>query len=249
LVTAFPQAESALAAAAGQAQEAAALAAEVWAQDLPTLLDEANGLQTATWVALPPARRRNALRGWLQHVLGRGAPEALLTRLSAELPGRRTATWDAPGRSLRLYRGVLRAAAPPHETAHLGAQAAVLDLSAPGCYPMPAWGGRWRIDAAHADGVAAPLLKGTRAAPRSGGEQFSLAPGATARSLKKQFQALGIPAWQRSGPLLFSSDGRLIWVPGLGVDARCRASVGERQLSVSWEADRHSATGQRQCPG
>ncbi len=249
LLAAFPQAEGAFVAAAGQAQGAAALAAEVLAQDLPPLLDEAGGLQTTPWLALPPARRRNALQGWLRRVLGRGAPEALLARLSAELPGSRAATWAAPSHTLRLYRGVLRAVPPLPAHAPSQVQAAALDLSVPGCYPMPAWGGRWLIEPAAAEGLAASLLKAAQPAHRRGGEQFSLATGATARSLKKQFQACGIPAWQRSGPLLFSGDGRLLWVPGLGVDARCRAGTGEPQLRVSWQADPRSPTGQRQRPG
>jgi tRNA(Ile)-lysidine synthase len=159
------------------------------------------------------------------------------------------ATWEAPGYTLRLYRGVLRAVAPAPERAGPGTRAAVLDLSAPGCHPMPAWGGSWRVEAAATGGVAAALLQAVRPAPRRGGEQFSLTAGAKARSLKKQFQARGIPAWQRSGPLLFGSDGRLLWVPGLGVDARWRAAVGEPQLRLSWEPDRPVATGQRQRPG
>ena len=39
-----------------------------------------------------------------------------------------------------------------------------------------------------------------------------------ARSLKKQFQAAGVSAWQRDGPLLYSGD-QLIFVPGLSTSA------------------------------
>jgi tRNA(Ile)-lysidine synthase len=249
LLAAFAQAEGALAAAAGQAQDAAALSAEVLSQDLPPLMGPAGGLQTTLWMALPPARRRNALQGWLRLALGRGAPETLLTRLSSELPGSAAATWQAPGHVLQLYRGVL--CAVPSSPAHalLEAKAAALDLSVPGRYPMPAWRGHWLVEPATACGVAATLLKAAQPAPRSGGERFSLAPGAFARSLKKQFQACGIPAWQRTGPLLFTGDGRLLWVPGLGFDARLRAGAGEAQLQLSWQSDPPSPTAQRQPPG
>ena len=249
LLTAFPQAESAIVAAAEQAQSAAALAAEVLAQDLPLLRGEAGGLRIAAWLALPSARRRNALRGWLRDVLGRGAPEALLMRLTAELPGSRAATWDAPGHILRLYRGVLRVMGQPAQHAAPPAVSAALNLSLPGCYRVPEWGGSWLIECAKADGIPPSLLQAAQAAQRSGGEQFSLAAGATARSLKKQFQACGIPAWQRGGPLLFSAEGRLIRVPGLGADARLRAGVGEPQLRVSWMPDPAAATAAGQRAG
>ena len=249
LLTAFPQAETALAAAATQAQAAAALAAEVLAQDLPALLDEAGGLLTTPWLLLPPARRRNTLQGWLRQALGRGAPETLLVRLLAELPHCRAARWETRGPALRLYRGVLRAVALPAEAVALNAVSTALDLSVPGRYPVPEWGGCWLIEPALSDGLPATLLQAAQPVQRCGGERFSLAPGATARSLKKQFQANGIPAWQRGGPLLFSADGRLMWVPGLGVDARLRAGAGEAHLRVTWVPDTAPLTGPGQRAG
>jgi tRNA(Ile)-lysidine synthase len=93
-------------------------------------------------------------------------------------------------------------------------------------------------------------LRNVQACARQGGERFSLAPGATARSLKKQFQALAIPAWQRDGPLLYSCEGRLIFVPGLGVEARFQAPAGQPQLRLSWvPAAAESPTAHRQHPG
>ena len=253
LLTAFPQAEGALTAAAAHAQAASALAAEVLAQDLPLLTDFADGLLIQAWMSLAPARRRNALQGWLRKVLGRGAPEALLTRLLAELQGTKSAMWQAPGATLRLYRGVLRAAdsAAVHAVSATAptALSSTLDLSAPGRYPTPEWGGCWLVNAAANSGLPASLLKAVRISHRSGSEQFALAPGGAARSLKKQFQALGIAAWQRSGPLLYDADGRLIWVPGLGADARLQAHAGTPQLQVAWIPDPTGPTGQRQRAG
>jgi tRNA(Ile)-lysidine synthase len=172
-----------------------------------------------------------------------------LTRLSSELPGSAAATWQAPGLTLQLYRGVLCAVPCSPEQALLAAKVAALDLSVPGCYPMPGWDGHWLVEPATAHGVAATLLKAAQPAPRRGGERFSLAPGAVARSLKKQFQARGVPAWQRTGPLLFTGDGRLLWVPGLGFDGRLRAGAGEAQLQLSWQSDPRSPTAPRQRPG
>ncbi|MBA3596466.1 MAG: tRNA lysidine(34) synthetase TilS, partial [Methylibium sp.] len=71
-------------------------------------------------------------------------------------------------------------------------------------------------------------------APRSGGERFQGAPGRPPRSLKKQFQAAALPAWAREGPLLLDA-GQLVFVPGLGIDARAIAAPGEPQLVLRWE--------------
>jgi tRNA(Ile)-lysidine synthase len=74
-----------------------------------------------------------------------------------------------------------------------------------------------------------------RLAARAGGEQFQLAPQRPARALKKQFQALGVPPWERLGPLLWRGSD-LLFVPGLGINARHWASDGVPQWVLSWEA-------------
>jgi len=79
---------------------------------------------------------------------------------------------------------------------------------------------------------------GVRPPVGRGGERFQRAPGTPPRSLKKQFQAAGVPAWQRDAPLLFSADGRLLFVPGLGLDARAVAAPGEAQVALSWARQR-----------
>jgi tRNA(Ile)-lysidine synthase len=56
------------------------------------------------------------------------------------------------------------------------------------------------------------------------------------RSLKKQYQAAGIAAWQREGPLLYAGE-LLVFVPGLGLDARACAQPphGRRStLTLRW---------------
>ena len=83
-------------------------------------------------------------------------------------------------------------------------------------------------------GMALAVLRQAPMARRSGGERFQRAPGTPPRSLKKQFQAAGVPAWQRDAPLLYAADGRLLFVPGLGIDARALAAAGEPQCALSW---------------
>jgi tRNA(Ile)-lysidine synthase len=231
---AFPEAEVALSAAARHAQEARALAAEVAAQDLPPLLQGAAGaaLSVAAWQALPPARRRNALRAWLATALPAPVPETLVDRLSQELPARRGARWPAPGAELHLYRGLLSAA--PLGTEAEGADAQVLDLSRPGEHAVRGWSGCFVVEATPRGGVDAARLAAVTASARQGGEQFRLAPRAAARSLKKQYQARGVPVWQRQGPLLFTPQGALLFAPGLGIDAAQQAAPGAPQLALRW---------------
>ena len=100
-----------------------------------------------------------------------------------------------------------------------------------------------------AGGVAPVVLADLVARSRQGGEQFQPSSQALARSLKKQFQAMDIPSWQRQGPLLFTPQGRLVFVPGLGLDAAFQAPAGATQLSLEWIADTEAAAGKGPGPG
>jgi tRNA(Ile)-lysidine synthase len=103
------------------------------------------------------------------------------------------------------------------------------------CWPMPQWGGELRLlpAAATQPGLDPQILPWLEARPRSGGERFVLRPGGMARSLKKQFQCLGVPAEARHGPLLWAAD-RLVYVPGLGLDARVAVTAGPARWSLHW---------------
>ncbi len=234
---AFPGAESLLAESAARSAEAQAVLAEVAEADLPTLSD-GPALRLVPWRALSPARRRNALRAWLRQALGRGAPQTLLERLMQELPGTGVAQWPCEGTTLRRYRGRLDAA-PASGTALPRAgrvQPAVIDGA--GLHPVAGQGGALSVLPVAHGGVAQATLRQAQWHDRRGGERFQRAPGAPPRSLKKQFQAAGVPAWQRDAPLLFAADGRLLFVPGLGIDARALAAPGEPQFALSWERQR-----------
>ncbi|MDO9073579.1 MAG: tRNA lysidine(34) synthetase TilS [Rubrivivax sp.] len=245
LGAAFPDAESALTGAARQSAQAAALADEVAALDLPVVCD-GPALLLDRWVGLPPARRRNVLQAWLAGVLQAPVPLSLVQRLCNDLPGRHSGTWPAPQATLRLYRGRLERLAAAAPTA--GAPGALeLDLARPGIRSLPGWAGQFRVSAASEGGVDAALLQRVVAMPRQGGERFRLAPRGAARSLKKQYQAAGVPAWQRDGPLLCLPDGRLLFAPGLGIDAAMQATPGQPQLALKWCPA--TAPGPRQAGG
>lgn len=233
LASAFEHAESALAGAAASAAQADELLVEVAAQDLAALA-QGRSLGIAGWRRLSSARRRNALLEWLRR--GGAASAALLERLLRELPVAAAARWPAAGGiELRLYRGRLTIGAQPPAGDVTGPEDS-LQIARPGSYPLPGWQGCLIVRRVQADGVAPALLGALLVTGRAGGERFQLAPHSTPRSLKKQFQALGVPAWQRSGPLLFAG-GRLLFVPGLGIDARLRARPGEEQFDLRWQPD------------
>ena len=231
LAVAFPQAEAALADAATWAAQASAALDEAAALDLARCAD-ARGLDLAAWATLGPARGRQALRAWLRQGAGRAPSAALIERLMCELPGDGPAQWPAAGGWLRRYRG--RLGFEPALAARTTAPEAALALRRAGRYPLPGWGGVLVARRVDEGGVALSRLAALTLAARQGGEGFQAAPRAAVRSLKKQYQALGVPAWARHGPLLLSGDA-LVFVPGLGIDARALAAPGEPQLALHWE--------------
>ena len=233
LQAAFTDAELSLSHAAQHAQDAAAVLAEVIAQVLPALQD-AGALNVVAWRALAPPHRRLTLRAWLDHSLAAPVPESLVQRLSTELLLERAASWQAGAQELRLYRGRLRVL-DLSRTENLPREHSVdVDASQPGSHPLPAWRGHLLVQLVADGGAPVNVLATLMARSRAGGEKFQLAARGTARSLKKQYQARHVPPWQRGGPLLFTARGELLFVPGLGIDARLVAAPGVPQCSLQW---------------
>jgi tRNA(Ile)-lysidine synthase len=238
LEAAFPDAESTLAAAARRVHEAGTCAAELAALDAPDCVDEQGRLRVRDWLRLSTARRANLLRRWLGEGLLSGVPDSLVQRLMRELPADRQAhghpaSWPSAAGPLKLHRGLLQwtgTPGPMRERAPIH-----LDLSRPGTYFVPQWGGAFRVRAAAGQGVPAQLLVRADLRQREGGEQFQRALRSTPRSLKKQFQADGVPPWERDGPLVFAG-AQLLFVPGLGIDARVLAQGSEATRQLQWEA-------------
>jgi tRNA(Ile)-lysidine synthase len=240
LSKAFDDAEVTLPQAARRAHEAQALLTEVAIADLATLVDDAGRLDVARWGSLSAARRANALRAWLHAALERGVPEALVQRLIAELEHDKPARWPVDGmREVAFYRARLEVVAsrstlepPPAQT---------IDLSRIGVHRVPQWHGVFAVARTSGAGVPAQLLTACRLVARRGGEQWQSAPRSTARSLKKQYQGAGVPAWQRDGPLLYAGE-QLVFVPGLGIDARAcmtasRDKAQKALRTLTWRPD------------
>ncbi|WP_282823359.1 tRNA lysidine(34) synthetase TilS [Pelomonas sp. V22] len=229
----FPQAEAALAQSAQWAQQALDLQREMAAHDLALLASEA-GLDLRQLRQLSPARASNALRAWLLQVLDDPAPASLVLRLleEAEVHGR----WPCAAGELHLYRGLLSLQAVAPASPVSPRSSLQLDLSRPGLYPQPGWQGAWQVELVQNEGASEDVLRCLTMRERSGGEQFQPHVKGLPRSLKKCFQDQAVPAWLRQGPLLFCGD-ELVFVSGLGMDARRLAEPGAPQLRLSWIPD------------
>jgi tRNA(Ile)-lysidine synthase len=238
LRVAFPEADAALAAVARRAGEARAVLDEVAAEDLSRIAAD-DTLPLAAWRALSTARRANALRCWLAQALDAPVPQTLVDRLLAETADDATRRWPVDGgRVLRSWRGALAVVAPARASvapaSALARDGEALSLLRCDRYAIDGWDGTLEVFATAQRGVAPHRLAQVMARVRAGGEQFQLQPAGVARGLKKQYQSLGIPAEGRDGPLLFDAAGALLFVPGLGIDARAWAPAGAPQWGLRW---------------
>jgi tRNA(Ile)-lysidine synthase len=235
LRAAFPDAESALADAALRAARASELIGEVAQVDVAAVR-EADVLVLERWRQLSEVRQRECLRAWLAPHAERGVTEALLDRLQRELPGAKPARWPFEGGELRRYRGHVTVTALRTNVTPLLPCAAFVNRI--GAHDVPGQGASLCVAKATTGGMPLALLHNAQWRAREATQQFQRAPATPPRSLKKQFQAAGVPAWSRDAPLLVSADGQLLFVPGLGTDARALAAPGQPRVSLLWEASR-----------
>jgi tRNA(Ile)-lysidine synthase len=229
---AFPRAEATLAAAARWAQEAASALDELATLDLANVAP-GDGLDVGAWSHLSAARRANALRLWLRRSLGAPPPASLVTRLLDELPHAPDGRWPTAAGELRVHRGALSHVAAREPSSVV--RETSLQVQGTGLYPLPGWAGTLRVVPTPQAGVALEALAHLDLVARGGAERWQAGPGRPPRSLKKQYQAASVPAWQRTGPLVYSA-GRLVFVPGLGLDARMLAPAGAVQARLEWLA-------------
>lgn len=164
-------------------------------------------------------------RGRLQ--AGPGELAAAGTAATVPVQRARRAAGAGTAATAATAAGAPGAALPPSSPA-------LLDLSRPGLHPVPGWSGWLEVRAVARGGLDAAALRAVQARARSGGERFQGHAAGLPRSLKKQYQQAGIPAQARAGPLLWAADGRLLFVPGLGVDARWPAAPDGAGLALHW---------------
>lgn len=248
LERASPGAARMLARSAGLVQEAAACQSQRAWDDLERVRDPCGGLDVARLDELTGAQRRAVLHCWLSRDLGVAAHHQDIVRLDAEVGGARSVgRWPWPlGGELRQYRGrlfwcepasLVEAASPDSRTIAdvRSAQRVVCD---PGEGLHVPEGGGWvwiRPPIPGEQALAAPHWEGLEWRRRRGGETFQFAPRSIPRSLRKQFQSRGIPDGLRPEWLLWDGDA-LLFVPGLGVDARSWVSRSDPECrSLVWQ--------------
>ena len=154
------------------------------------------------------------LRAYLRAKGLKAPSEAKLAEMLKQLTSRGARTLiEHDGARLRVYRG------------------RILEDRAAGAFAPIPWKGERRLSIPalagelrfkRGQGIDARRLKGRafEVRLRSGGERLQPNPRRPRRTLKNLFQEAGVPHWTRGQiPLLFCG-ADLVWVPGLGVDAR-----------------------------
>ncbi len=186
--------------------------------------------RAARHIAKKEAGREELLRKFL-HSKGLRAPsEAKLAEMLKQLAARGARTLiEHDGARLRVYRNkVLLDADAPVEFCHQ-------EWKGESLLRLPALGGELHFRKARGKGIALEH-KPLSIRLRAGGERLQLDPRRPRRTLKNLFQEAGVPPWQRERlPLLFSGD-ELVWVPGLGIDARFQAARGTQGLVPEWRS-------------
>lgn len=256
LSTSFAQAEASLAQAASHQADVLDCLNDWLADKLPQLTcaspasgaDEAStgvALVVQDWRALPDGQQRQILRAWFVQATGLTLPMSWVQRLHAQIRGA-SGRWclrltGATGAVFQgevvFYRGLLKwhplLASSLADVDGWPEDGWPLAIHGAGLVPVPQAQGDLVVKKVDEGGLPLSRLAHCALRRRVGSEQFQLALNRPARSLKKQFQGQAVPAWERQGPLLWSGDD-LLFVPGLGIDARALAGPEEAQVMLSW---------------
>ena len=164
---------------------------------------------------------RGLLRAFLKEKRLRAPSEAKLVEMLKQL-GATKAEISHDGVVMRLYRGKLfieRGKAKPADFRSRAWKGEARLL-------LP--GGELRFRRVSGQGIDGSLLdkQAFHVRLRSGGERLRPDARRPSRTLKNLFQEAGVPPWQRERlPLLYYGK-RLVWAPGLGVDAAFVSAPG-----------------------
>ncbi|SFU92641.1 tRNA lysidine(34) synthetase TilS [Pseudoduganella namucuonensis] len=102
---------------------------------------------------------------------------------------------------------------------------------------FPNYGGVLHIEEAER-GVDADWLRGQYLTIefRRGGERLKLAENRPTRALKYHYQALNIPAWERTRLPVVKAPGQLLFAAGIGMDCHQTGQGGGKRMVFRWEA-------------
>ncbi|WEF35149.1 tRNA lysidine(34) synthetase TilS [Pseudoduganella chitinolytica] len=246
LAAAFPGYQQRFARSAAHAQSAQRLLTQLARQDLQAC-ERDGGLDVEALRALDEDRRNNLLRHWFG-VCGIRIPSASwLAEMTAQLLEARE---DAnllvthPDREVRRYRGRLYLA--PKQRALAGTREDIFE-EAPFQHfrwqgevsiAFPDYGGTLHFDRAE-QGCAPEWLQEQllTISFRRGGERLKPAHNRPTRGLKQHYQALDIPAWDRTRLPVVGIPGQLLYAAGVGMD--CHKIVQGRNdcVIMRWVAE------------
>jgi tRNA(Ile)-lysidine synthase len=174
-------------------------------------------------------KAQDLLRLFLEARGLRAPSEAKLVEMLKQLTAQGSRTLiEHDGARLRIYRGrIVREQRAPSRDPVSIAWKGEAKLA------IPELGGELHFRRVRGKGIAAGT-KPLRVRLRSGGERLQPDPRRPRRTLKNLFQEAGVPPWERDRlPLIVSGDD-LVWVPGLGVDARYQAPKNARGVLPEW---------------
>lgn len=220
--------------------EMAATLHEVAREDLARC-EVSGGVALEPLLALTPARRAGVLRAWLD-AAGIEAPSRArlanaISILTGGAPGL-ARRFDFGALQARRERGVLRlgpalvapaVALPPPARLRWGGEAEVA---------LPVWAGKLRFVPTTGDGVDAAWLRGAdlEVRHRRGGERFKPHPARPSKTLKQIYQEAGLDLDARRALPLVWCGADLLYVAGVGCDAR-RIGTGGARVRLEWISD------------
>lgn len=219
--------------------EAAEVVQELAAADLAACTDDAPAgmLRLDRLSQLTEARRALAVRAWLAAAGVPAPPRARLAQIVAQALAARPDSRlrvRLGAHEVRRHRGLLLLRAAQAQ----GRSEVTLRWRGERQIAVPAWGGVLRFERTQGEGFDAAWLQGEalQLRGRGGGERFKPHALRPSKTLKRLFQDAGIAEFDRAALPLLWRDGRLIFVAGLGADARLVDSGGER-VRLDWQPD------------
>ncbi len=197
-------------------------------------LPEKAGNDLVAGAALPGERRANLLRAFLALNQAPMPSEARLAEMAQQLfdaRGDARVRIEHAGLMLVKFRDRIRLEPlatdeGPWERPWHGEREVALDAAR----------GAVRFEPAEGEGLAAARTSepGWRFAGRTGGERLRPDPRRPTRTLKNLYQEHDVPPWERDRmPLLFHGE-RLVWIPGIGIEAAYACPPGEAGLRPIW---------------
>jgi tRNA(Ile)-lysidine synthase len=240
----WPGADAAIARSASHMAEAAALLGKLGHADYERVAD-GDGVNVAALRALPPPRRRNALRAYIARfpvdapstAKMREISESLLTARADAQP---SVAWSGALMRRRAGRLVLEVRSQHTTEPRLELAAKSWDWAADRVCVLSQSGHRLELVDDHAGPIDLELLPKLLAIrARSGGESLRPGPRARTQALKKLIQAAKLSVEDRAHlPLLFSGDrpgNRLIAAGDRWIDASVMANdKSRRRARLRW---------------